>query len=198
MGIFTMKDNIILVDCDGVLLDWEPYFFNWMKQEFGIERIDDSIYNVGKAMGLTPGEGRRYVGQYNSSIHMANIGPLRDAVKYVRKLHTDYGYKFHVITSQTDDMSAREFRKYNLETLFGPGIFDGITILNAGADKDEELAKWKDSGCYWVEDKVMNADVGKKLGLNSILMGHSHNVDIDRHVRVQNWKEIYNIIAGEV
>jgi hypothetical protein len=82
--------------------------------------------------------------------------------------------------------------------LFGEGIFDGITILNAGADKDEELAKWKDSGCYWVEDKVMNADVGTKLGLNSILMGHSHNTDIDRHVRVQNWKEIYNIITGEV
>jgi 5'(3')-deoxyribonucleotidase len=44
----------------------------------------------------------------------------------------------------------------------------------------------------------MNADVGTKLGLNSILMGHSHNTDIDRHVRVQNWKEIYNIITGEV
>ncbi len=180
MGIFTMKNNIILVDCDGVLLDWEPYFYNWMKQEFGIGRIDESVYNVGKSMGMTPELGRRYVGQYNSSIHMSNIGPLRDAVKYVRKLHTDYGYKFHVITSQTDDISAREFRKYNLETLFGEGIFDGITILNAGADKDEELAK------------------GTKLGLNSILMGHSHNTDIDRHVRVQNWKEIYNIIAGEV
>ena len=193
-----MKDNIILVDCDGVLLDWEPYFFNWMKQKHGIERVDPTKYNVGKAMGMTPEEGRHYVAAYNASTHMANIGPLRDAVKYVRKLHSDYGYKFHVITSQTDDLSAREFRKYNLETLFGPGLFDGITILNAGADKDKELSKWKDSGCYWVEDKTMNADVGKKLGLSSILMGHPHNVDIDRHVRVQNWKEIYNIITGEV
>jgi FMN phosphatase YigB (HAD superfamily) len=167
-----------------------------MKEEHGIEKVLKSVYNVGKAMGMSSTEGRRYVGAYNSSIHMTNIGPLRDAVKYVRKLHSDHGYKLHVITSQTSDKSAREFRKYNLETLFGKGIFHGITILDAGADKDKVLEKWKDSGCYWVEDKLQNADIGKKLGLNSIVMAHDHNVNT-KHVRAQNWKEIYNIITGE-
>jgi len=190
-----MKDNIILVDCDGVLVDWEPYFYNWMKEKHDKVPVDTSLYNIGKVFGIPPPEGHRYVGEFNSSSHMANIGPLRDAVKYVRKLFTDHGYRFHVITSQTDDASAKEFRKYNLETLFGKEVFDGFTILNQGEDKDKELAKWKDTGCYWVEDKPANIDAGYEAGLTPILMAQEHNVGSHTDIRVQDWKSVYNKIV---
>jgi hypothetical protein len=69
--------------------------------------------------------------------------------------------------------------------------------LDCGADKDEALAKYKETGCYWIEDKPENAMAGQKVGLNSLLMAHGHNVNYDgAHVRVQNWKEIYEIIVG--
>lgn len=191
-----MKDNIILVDCDGVLLDWEPYFHNWMKETHDMTPTNPTEYNIGKAYGLTPREGRRYVGSYNSSLHMANLGPLRDAVKYVRKLFTDHGYRFHVITSQTDDEAAKEFRKYNLEKLFGKDVFDGFTILDQGEDKDKELANWKDTGCYWIEDKPANIDAGYEAGLTPLMMGHIHNVNQHEDVRVQDWKEIYEVITN--
>jgi FMN phosphatase YigB (HAD superfamily) len=191
-----MKDNIILTDCDGVLLDWEPYFYNWVKEKQGLEVKFPDEYNVAKALGIPKSEGFRLVSEFNSSMHMANIGPLRDAVKYVRKLYTDYGYRFHVITSQTDDNAAKEFRKYNLETLFGKEVFEGFTILSQGADKDKALLKWKDTECYWIEDKPTNYTIGKNLGLNSILVSHRHNKDFEGNV-VNNWKELYNKITGE-
>jgi hypothetical protein len=191
-----MKDNIILVDCDGVLLDWEPFFFHFAKEKYGHEVVHEKQYNVGKALGLTPREGRKLVSEFNNSEAMTSLSPLRDAVKYIRKLFTEHGYQFHVITSQTKNPYAQAYRIYNLEKLFGEDVFHGFTILDQGADKDKELAKWKDTGCYWVEDKPANYTAGEELGLTPILMGHQHNVGFEGTVR-WNWKEIYNEITGE-
>jgi hypothetical protein len=48
------------------------------------------------------------------------------------------------------------------------------------------------------EDKIANADLGIKVGLNSILMGHDHNSSYDGEaIRVNKWKDIFNIIVGE-
>ena len=55
-----------------------------------------------------------------------------------------------------------------------------------------------ESGCIWVEDKPENADLGVKLGLDSYLMSHPHNIDyVGSATCVNNWKEIYNKIVGE-
>jgi len=193
-----LKDNIILVDCDGVLLDWWPYFEQWMDEKHNLKPKNKELYNIGKIYEIPGMEAKRYVGKFNESTHMANLGPLRDAVKYVRKLYVEYGFRFHVITSQTTNKSAQEFRKYNLETLFGKEVFHGFTILEQGADKDKELTKWKDSECWWVEDKIENVIHGWEAGLNSLLMGHVYNKDghSNEWYYCTNWKEVYNKITG--
>jgi hypothetical protein len=77
-------------------------------------------------------------------------------------------------------------------------VFESYVYLDTGADKDEALEPYRDSGCLWIEDKPENADLGNKLGLESILMVHPHNADyVGPAKRVLNWKEIYNHIVGE-
>ena len=99
---------------------------------------------------------------------------------------------------------ARNWRMQNLHNVFGD-VFDGITILGTGEDKDEELAKWEGTNCWWVEDKMANIVMGNKVGLEGILMSHIHNKtsvfdwhDGDDCHEVQNWKEIYYLITGEL
>ena len=191
------KDKVILVDCDGVLLDWEYAFDRWMDRH-GYTIHDPTNYLMSVKYQLEHAESRKLIRMFNESASIRKIPPLRDAMKYVRKLHTDHGYVFHCITSQTDDEYAQHLRKKNLQEIFGASTFETYDILPCGSDKDGALVKYKNTGCWWVEDKPENANVGAELGLRSILMHHVHNQSEDGdYVRAYNWQEIYSIILSE-
>jgi len=191
-----IKDKLILCDCDGVLVDWVYGFTKWMKQH-GYEIQVEGEYDIAKTFGITKAEGKRLVRHFNESAAMGWLPSLRDAVKYVRKLHEEHGYVFHCITSLSLDEHAGKLRKKNLEALFGKTVFEKVTCLDTGADKDEALEPYRDTGCYWIEDKVENAELGDALGLESILIEHGFNKDYENEniQKVQTWKEIYEMIV---
>jgi len=191
------RDKVILTDVDGVLLDWQYHFEQWMnKHEYVL--VNPDVYSIMEAYDLQPLEKKRLTRMFNESATIRKLSPLRDAVKYVKKLHEEHGYIFHVISSLSTDEYAQHLRTKNLRELFGNGVFDQFIYLDTGADKDEVLEAYRDTECYWIEDKPENADVGWDLGLDSILMSHSHNSDYNGEAKVvNNWKEIYDIIVGE-
>lgn len=195
--MYVDNNKTILVDADGVLLDWVYAFRGWM-QRHGYTMVDPSTYHMDKCYGLNRSEGKRLCKMFNESATIRKIPPLRDAVKYVRKLHEEHGYVFRVISSLSLDTYAGHLRTKNLIELFGPSVFESYVYLDTGADKDEALEPYRDSGCIWVEDKAENADLGIDLGLDSVLMQHGFNSDyVGLATRVKNWKEIYNYIVGE-
>ena len=191
-----IKDKLILCDCDGVLVDWVYGFTKWMKQH-GYEIQVEGEYDIAKTFGITKAEGKRLVRHFNESAAMGWLPSLRDAVKYVRKLHEEHGYVFHCITSLSLDEHAGKLRKKNLEALFGKTVFEKVTCLDTGADKDEALEPYRDSGCFWIEDKIENAELGVELGLETILIEHDHNKDYENeHIQIVGyWKEIYDLIV---
>lgn len=187
-----MRNKVILVDCDGVLLDWEYAFDRWMKRH-GYEILVDDVYKMDVKYGLDITESKKLCRMFNESATIRRLPPLRDAIKYVKKLHEEHGYVFHAITSLSDDEYAQHLRTKNLTELFGPTAFETFAYLPCGADKDEALAKYKNTLCWWIEDKTENARAGELVGLSPLLMAHPHNQDAP-YTRVQNWKEIYDII----
>ena len=194
-----MNSNVILTDVDGVLLNWEYAFDTWM-QTHGHSKIEGGQfkYNIGKRYNISDAQGRQLIKYFNESAAIGFLPPLRDAMYYVKKLHEQHGFVFHAITSLSLDKNAVHLREMNLKKLFGETVFERIVCLDTGADKDDALLPYKDSGLYWVEDKIANCETGTKLGLSSLLMEHGHNMDFEHPEisRVKNWREVYDIVLG--
>jgi FMN phosphatase YigB (HAD superfamily) len=193
-----MKDKAILVDCDGVLFDWEYAFGQWMERHGYIVK-ETGNYLMDVKYGIDRAEAKKLIRMFNESAWIRKLPPLRDAIKYVKKLHTDHGYIFHAITSLSNDQYAQHLRTKNLREMFGDSVFEKYVYLDTGADKDNVLVEYADTECWWVEDKPENADCGINFGLNGILVAHDHNADYTGEAkRVNNWREIYTLITGEI
>jgi len=191
-----LNNKIIVVDCDGVLLDWEHSFKLWMKEK-GYEVKNDVEYSMAKSYEMEKPEMKKLIRHFNESATMCCLPPLRDAVKYVRKIHEELGYVFHCVTSMTLDRHANKLREQNLSNLFGETAFEKVQCLDTGADKDDALLPYLDSGCVWVEDKIKNAELGDRLGMSAVLMKHDHQNDYtnDAIPAVESWKEIYEMLS---
>lgn len=191
-----LSDKVILVDADGVLLDWFHSFAQWMDAH-GYPIVLNGEYEIEKTFGIEKKVAKGLARHFNESARIEHLPPFRDAIKYVRKLHENHGYVFHCITSLSSDPYAGDLRRKNLKRLFGETTFEKIICLDTGADKDEALLPYKDSGCIWVEDKFENAIAGVNAGLTPFLIDHGHNKN-QHHpdvTRVNNWKELYDAIT---
>ena len=189
---------MILVDADGVLLNWEYAFSIWMETHGFVKQTGSEFeYDIGRRYNIDHPQGRKLIKIFNESAAIGFLPPLRDAMYWVKRLHEEHGYVFHCITSLSLDPSAGKLREMNLNKLFGPTAFERIVCLDTGADKHEALAEYRDSGCWWVEDKPENADLGHSMGLRSVLMEHGHNMNHKcPYPVVKDWKELYSIITG--
>jgi hypothetical protein len=194
-----MKDSVILVDADGCVLNWE-YAFSIYMETHGFRKVPGSEvnYDISKRYGIDRTQGYKLIKIFNESAAIGFLPPLRDAMYYVKRLHEEYGYVFHCITSLSQDVNAGKLREMNLKKLFGDTAFEKVVCLDTGADKDEALKPYENSGCWWVEDKYVNAEAGLKLGLRPLLMEHGHNMhyyhaDIPL---VKNWKEVFERITA--
>ena len=193
----NLRNKVILTDVDGVLLDWVYSFDQWMSRH-GFQEVRDDVYDVADRYGIDKKLAKMLVRMFNESATIRKLPPLRDAIKYIKKLHTEHGYVFHAITSLSNDYYSQHLRTKNLREMFGDTVFEQYIYLDTGADKDQVLKPYADTGAYWIEDKPENADEGISIGLEGILVAHDHNAGYTGEAtRVQNWKEIYNIIVGE-
>ncbi len=202
------NNRIILTDVDGVLLEWENHFTEWMLQRSyyndSNERIypykllpnKENTYEMAERFGLTIPQIRKEIREFNKSAWMGTQVPMPQSQSWVKLLAAE-GWTLIPITSQTSDIPAQLLRKKRLGELFGDHVFQNYHILDTGADKDSVLAEFHGTGLYWVEDKPKNALAGLNFGLKVILIDHPYNRDFNHPevTRVNNWEDIHKMIA---
>lgn len=195
-----MSDKVIVTDCDGVLLDWETAFHEWMTHcEYDIKKEGPKLtYHFEDTFDITREKGRELVREFNESAGIGFLEPFRDSVEGVKALVNE-GYVFDVVTSLGKYGPAVALREMNLERVFGKECFREIVCLGLGEDKYDYLKeRYENSGLFWIEDKFSNSIDGAKVGLKSILMEHDHNKwekSSDYRIRrAKNWSEVVDII----
>jgi len=195
---FKNLTRLILTDCDGVCLDWEWAFNVWM-QEHGFEEVDGSklSYDMSIRYNISREQVRKLIKVFNESAAIGFLPAMRDSVYYIKRLHEEHGFRFHAITSLSLDSNAQKLREMNIHKLFGPTAFERVLCLDTGAHKDEALEEYEGTGCWWIEDKIENAEAGYRAGLKCLLIEHGHNMHHNHKdiSLVKNWKEIYEIVT---
>jgi len=194
-----MKENKrILIDADGVILNWEYAFHTWIQYHGHDKVVNDPglYYNIGQQYGLTEEKVIRLVTNFNKSPAIGFLPPLRDSIQYIEQLYQD-GYIFHVVTSVGIDPEVVKMRVKNLNKLYGAHVFEHIECLAIGTSKIDYLSQFKDTNYWWVEDNIQNAEDGLAVGLKPILIAHGYNMNYKNPniPLVKNWKDAYELIT---
>lgn len=188
------KEKIILTDIDGVVLDWEIQFHNWMKERgHSIVRYD--VYDIGETYSMAYNKAESLVEDFNTSAYVIDLPSFRDAISGIASLR-DGGYSFIAITSIGDNYHTDMLRRINLENCFGKNVFREIHCINE--NKRPLLEKYKDISDFWIEDTPKNAEIGIEIGYKTFLFNHLHNQFYmnDKVIRVDKWKEISETILN--
>ena len=187
-------DRKIILDCDGVLLDWAYAFDVWMFEQ-GYKRLPDTnkYYDQSLRYGINNNIANDLIKVFNESGCVGFIPAYKDSVEYITKLY-NIGWRFEVISCLDRDKYAQKLRVNNLIHLFG-NVFD---FIDCGLDfkvgkKQYLLDRYSGKDYYWIEDSLDHAESGRKIGLKSIIMDHPYNKEWDGP-RVKNWKQIYEIV----
>ena len=187
----------ILTDADGVLVDWNHGFLQFLAAKgYNVSVVDEESYSFVDRLGLTKSEEIRLIEEFNYSDGIRYLEPFADAVENVAKL-ADAGFRFTVITSLGNTPEAINNRTHNLRFIFGD-IFDDIQCLKMGLNKSIALNKWVGSNLLWVDDHITQVEAGYNQGLSAILVTHPYNKvytegKFRRVSHTTPWAEIYNI-----
>ncbi|MFZ5806417.1 MAG: hypothetical protein ACOY3I_04355 [Verrucomicrobiota bacterium] len=165
-----MKRKPILVDCDGVLLNWEKGFADFLQSEYPhllgdrgnlFEHSSASVLH--EWMGLPSyQDARPLIAEFEESESYRLLEAFADAQAILPQLHREE-WDIVVISHHTaSDMErALSIKRETLVGHFGD-IFKAIHCLPTSVSKETILSRYEPT--YWIEDNRDNALLGIKCG----------------------------------
>ena len=155
----------LLVDVDGVLLNWRDGFADWATYHGFIDKDkwSPNEYTFDQALLVDKSIIKPLMNVYNESYHIGRLPPITGAVAAVRKL-SDAGFTIKAITAFSDQFESISLRKTNLINVFGH-VFQEIAAVAIGQGKLDWLSR-QPADSYFVEDMYKHVDEGIRAGLD--------------------------------
>lgn len=180
-----MKNSkILLIDVDDTIEDLLSAWLKSLNDKYGTNVCNDEItdWDVSKFFPTLTRE------QVFEPLHYdefwETVKPKPDAVEYVKKLF-DEGYEIYLCTS-TDYRIIRAKYEFIIKKYFPYIEWNHVIVA---------YRKQMIKADYLIDDDVHNLENGNFI---KILMSAPHNRNYDAEsngmIRVNNWKEIYEII----
>lgn len=183
--------RLILVDIDGVLLNWGKAFEKHVGEENHPNNMNslDEFHSQNTSVEVS--NTAELIKKFNDSPQIEFVEPYEDSVKYVKKL-AELGFRFVTISSSGSSLQLRERRIRNLNKVFGYQPFISHRFVDLFACKRQWLICFNGRGYPWIEDNYGNAKAGLKYGLRPYLIRADHN----NHFNLES-KDIVNIPAKD-
>lgn len=167
----------VILDCDGVLLDWETGFGKWVEKETAYRCATPypEDWEIGKWIGCDPETAMRLIATFNSLEAFGRLPRMPDAGRLLYDLER-LGHPVYVLTSCSADPEIRRRREENLREKFFFN-FGRVICLDLGVSKLETLRAFHTvfGECIWVEDNYKNAVDGFTAGHRSFFLHRPHN-----------------------
>lgn len=183
-----MVDTVILLDIDGVCLNWEKGLVNYMEQHLphvadaGV--FDEHAFDLAPRYGISSREANQLVWDFHHHRGFAELEPMPGATQAIEMLRK-VGKLVAITACGTTDR-VQHMRQENLKSCFG-NVFSEIYCTNNFEEKRGYLKNYPPG--FWVEDHIKNAITGAECGHKSYLISALHNQK-DWHPLVTRVKDL--------
>ena len=194
-----MHKPLLLLDVDGVLLDWLSGFEQYLLQQAPELHRDFSglhdAENLEQLLGMSTTQMDNWIHKFHHDPEFEYLQPLPGAQAALRTLQP--WVRMVCITASGRSPDSVRMRKANLLSVFGD-VFDQVWCTNGSVEKPKYLHMYPPG--YWVEDTLNNAIMGVKAGHEAFLMDAIYNKHVhdDQVRRVTNMAEVGDIILSQL
>jgi len=198
----------IILDVDGVLLDWRTPFIMWLnKHNILTEQPNYKDLQPYNEFNET------FIKIFSETLYFQNLPPEPGAIEALNSFRSR-GFTMKVLTSCTDNYRVMRSREQNLINVFGD-VFEDFIFLPLQSSKKTALNKLikLDEDSIFVEDTLNNILDAVRVGFKSsnvFLMAQLYNMDdylrtfytpsqdkFEPEIRRFYWDQITKEITGE-
>jgi 5'(3')-deoxyribonucleotidase len=177
----STKRKSIAIDMDGVIADTAQQFLNWYEMKYGVRFSKQQLQGKSELEALPDGAARKFVFEPGFFRGVPVMEGAREAVMELME-----NFDLYIVSAAMEfPQSLSEKREWLQEH------FPFISWRNIIFCGDKSVIATD----YMIDDHVKNLDCCKG---RPYLFTAGHNLSIDRHFRVNNWKEVVEAMRGEI